>query len=85
MSKCKSCVHWVPFNIEDGVPRCGSHLIIANRLGLCRKVSDEADRVSHESGELEPDGTMALCADGSDYRHDLRTSADFGCVLWEAK
>jgi hypothetical protein len=93
MSQCQSCVHWVPFDGGRDDYHAG-RLIRANRLGLCRKISDAANR-DHElpddmrsNGELvpnPPDGTIALCIDGSDYVHDMRTAATFGCVLWEPK
>jgi hypothetical protein len=90
---CKDCKHWQPFGTL-GVSGRGD-ASDDRQLGLCRKVECDqtvADRDYDKRNnapleEADPpleSGHLALAEDLSGYA-GLRTAAEFGCVLFEAK
>lgn len=88
---CATCVHWEPFDPQTIESGTGQKLLRANRLGLCRKVSDAVKREEDLPDDIvdgkitpnPPDGTLAMVVDASDYVHEMRTAETFGCVLHE--
>lgn len=75
MNRCASCRHWrnpwEPTSIAEG------HLPEEqrSRWGTCDLI--QLPGYGEDVGEA-----IAFTADGSDYRSDLHTRDDFGCVLW---
>lgn len=97
MSECGNCLHWrrpedrgdyttaVSFqddewsdDAEDGLGGYVRGDAEDREYGECRLIPEGWDL---------PDGPapLAVVRDGSNYRADLFTKADFGCVLWEEK
>jgi hypothetical protein len=84
MNGCKNCKHWRPFDESaDPVPDdfYNGPIVIDDRrgeiaerrkLGLCSLASERDHGID----------SLAIAVDGSDYRHDLRTSPDFFCNQW---
>ena len=82
--RCATCRHWEPFtdstpDVEDEWLSPRELRARKRRLGLCRKASGWA------SEKVPPDDVTAVAEDGSDYIMDLRTTAEHGCTMWEAK
>jgi hypothetical protein len=75
MNRCVECRFWHPFGGSSR--RVGSDLADRQKLGACGRISDafDADRKATHLALVED---MSGCC-------GLRTDADFGCVLWEAK
>lgn len=72
--------------MDDGVNKCGDckHFKPAeedNDFGTCKRVMFADDHPSAEAYALE----IALVIDGSGYRGELLTKADFGCVLFRGE
>lgn len=71
---CKNCKHWRSFMGDDPTSFGGADLL---KLGFCAAITDGLD--------VEPnEGQLALTEDPSGCS-GLRTAAEFGCVLFEAK
>jgi hypothetical protein len=89
---CKDCKHWSPFNPNEtadaGVREEGYHLDAraANRLGLCGKIDDHTRYGfwKNKTTYVVDDVLLAVTEDLSGCS-GLRTAAEFGCVLFEAK
>lgn len=80
MSTCATCKHWVSLDALDGgaMGDVSSHVRGfgriprgGKRMGLCRVASEQKH-------------PLFMAEDGSDYKHNLRTAPDFGCVAWSA-
>jgi hypothetical protein len=89
MDRCATCKHWHPFQpgeydaVQQDDPR------VRNKLGLCCRIGmtdqyrpDYGSR--HSLSTYEAKETIALVEDLSS-ECGLRTAANFGCVLHEAK
>lgn len=91
---CGTCLHWQdntgwndayqPGNfsqLEDDNPKRYAEIQAHNsECGICEKIKEgflDTDR-----GDPMP---LATCWDGSQYRAELHTHRDFGCVLHEPK
>lgn len=70
MGNCSTCKFWEPFGVNKH-----PDWFTARRLGLCRKASMIDDQYDETS--------IALAQDGSNYTANLRTAAEFGCVMHE--
>lgn len=80
MNRCKNCKHWdAAIKEPDDLPN----------IGICRAVSQYWDATKwaddYESRVLKPEyeNKLAFAQDGSDYRADLITLPEFGCVQFE--
>jgi hypothetical protein len=86
LGRCATCSHWRPFD-PNGTEKYTDGTVKASRLGLCGKVTGVR---SFERWDEDGDPpctyveTTAAVEDLSDCCA-LRTAAEFGCVLWEAK
>lgn len=92
MNHCKTCAHWLP-NTERAdystvvhyLRRHGEDYDVAYErneqddqlFGQCRAINLGED--------LDPDqpAPLAVTQDGSNYRAELFTQAEFGCVMWK--
>ena len=82
--KCGTCRHWkaIDYSVTAGRDR-------HTDFRVCDRVLHDAEYES--SGNACPSDTesvfdeLAVTIDGSGYTAELRTKADFGCVLWEAR
>lgn len=76
MNKCETCKHW-----GGNSGPCHADTMLKDSLGFakCLRIVDGCD------DESVIDGEPAYTMDGSGYLSSIRTTADFGCVLWEAK
>lgn len=81
MGNCKTCKHWAGF--ED-------HLFGQVRgAGICKAIPQVWDISAWDAeGDLREilpqyKDTKAFVRDGSDYRAELQTLPDFGCVMHE--
>lgn len=78
---CGTCKHWQPvwtgtqFDWDANAGCIPDEDV--KEWGWCRKIT------MPEMFEQVPEGTKAFTKDGSDYRADLHTRSDFGCVLAE--
>ena len=82
MNNCKTCKHWQKRNEYEtghsqGFGKCAAALMLLD----CTEWRDDVDERVFKK---EYEGHKAFVQDGSDYRADLLTMPDFGCVLHEA-
>lgn len=77
MKTCSTCAHWTPPRNQYGeVPGVGTCVYAVPFWDASRWAKD------HESRVLKPEhaSKLAFVQDGSDYRAELRTMPNFGCV-----
>ena len=79
MTACQTCEHWRnPWtNWSDGPV---DEVEEPSTWGTCTAISLHDPYDTPKAG---PD-VLAFTKDGSNYRADLHTRSDFGCVLWAA-
>jgi hypothetical protein len=81
MKRCATCKHWTPPENEAFGEVPG--------VGWCKAAPQYWDAAEWdedcERRILKPQysGVLAMVKDGSDYRAELRTFPDFGCVMHE--
>lgn len=84
MNNCGNCKHWEQ-------PSSSRFYSQANQItGQCLRIKmrDEVTEWKDIDGvktDVYKDGEIVYVADGSGYWAGLCPTADFGCVLWEAK
>ena len=74
MGKCGTCLNWKPPTKRNDFSSLPNDLL----YGLCMKIEMSESGVE----ELE-NPPLAVTLDGSYYKADLFTRAEFGCVLHE--
>lgn len=79
---CGTCNHWqrcgqYERGFRQGLGRCAAVMMFWD----CTEWNDDGENVFKAGHE----NIKAFVQDGSDYRADLLTRPDFGCVSWVAK
>jgi hypothetical protein len=80
MERCKTCKHWEKPESDYGeVPGTGKCKAVPQFWDVTEWARDYGTRT------LKPEyaDRLAFVQDGSDYRAELKTLADFGCVQHE--
>ncbi len=81
-ARCRTCKHWrKPVNDFGEVPGTGKCLAAVQFWDATEWADDDEVRVL----KAEHAGRLAFVQDGSDYRAELKTMADFGCVQHEGE
>ena len=94
--RCDQCKHWLESQEWDtdaaGMRRCGAILQAWDVRDSAFEGEGKPDRYDFDDWEeverLEAEALVAAKAvaqDGSSYAASIRTTGDFGCVLFEAK
>jgi hypothetical protein len=84
--RCKDCKHWERVNADTAYPYDNSYAV-AHGFGVCHKIVDGCDfhepPYNDRQSVLESD--EAFTTDGSGYRSNIFTGADFGCIHFATK
>ena len=82
MERCKTCKHWDPVKEGEYGAIQGS-----GGCKAARQLWDVTERKPPDYDDLtllpEHAGLLCMVADGSEYRAELITMPDFGCVMHE--
>jgi len=90
MNTCETCKHWPEVPEKYDGPLHRTCMKIVSRESLIDDAFDEYRQSGGDKGKwdleesLLPE-TQAYTVDASSYYSALKTTADFGCVLWEVK
>lgn len=77
---CGTCVHWTPPSMRTDYRNVFRGPVADKQYGVC-----EAVKLASEYDEAPEPLPLAVTKDGSDYKADLHTLAEFGCVLYEGE
>lgn len=97
MSSCATCRHWIPPTEREGYGNVvrfdpGRWASTEERTALYA-AADEADKLYGRCAAITlqtdlPFGEpvpLAVAMDGSEYKADLYTQAEFFCAMWETR
>ena len=82
MERCKTCKHWEQLQPDEwGVLRGAGTCHAARAIwDVTENIEDPATGAEYRALLPEHAGVLAVVADGSNYKAELVTMADFGCV-----
>lgn len=84
---CASCRFAEPSKLDDWVDEDRANLSDSEKraVAFAERFPFACLRSRMSGGEPEDPETLAFTMDGSEYRGELLVSANYGCVMYEAK